>query len=66
VSGLLQSATNPENGTVSYSYDWLYRLASKIDAKGQTTAYAYDSLNRLTDVYNYSSASGPEDTSKHV
>jgi RHS repeat-associated protein len=45
--GQVTSATNPENGTASYSYDD-HLLASKTDAKNQVTNYEYDSYKRLT------------------
>ncbi|HTS46968.1 MAG TPA: RHS repeat-associated core domain-containing protein [Bryobacteraceae bacterium] len=48
VGALLLSATNPENGTVSYTYDTYKRLATKTDAKGQVFNYTYDLYNRLT------------------
>jgi len=49
---MLQSATNPENGTTNYTYDPTYRkVATKTDAKGQQIAYGYDSLARLTSVH---------------
>jgi RHS repeat-associated protein len=60
VGGFLLSATNPENGTVSYTYDALNRLASKTDAKGQQLTYAYDSYNRLTSVTWANSPSGAQ------
>lgn len=44
----LLSATNPENGTVSYTYDSNHRMTSRTDANGQTVNYTYDSLGRLT------------------
>jgi RHS repeat-associated protein len=45
----LTSATNPESGTVNYtSYDGNGNLLSKTDARGITTYYVYDALNRLT------------------
>ena len=43
----LQSATNPENGTVTYTYNSNNLLATKTDAKGVVTEYNYDSQNRL-------------------
>jgi YD repeat-containing protein len=49
VGGFLLSATNPENGTVTYTYS-SGRVASKTDAKGQQFTYQYDSLGRLTSV----------------
>lgn len=44
----LTSATNPENGTVTYSYNTDGTLAYKIDAKGQRIDYTYDSYGRVT------------------
>jgi len=49
----LLSATNPENGTVSYTNDSNNRLATKTDAKGQKLVYSYDSYNRVTQVARY-------------
>src|SRR5579862_8477835 len=49
VTGFLQSATNPENGTVTYAYG-NNLLTSKTDAKSQKLIYAYDTYNRLTSV----------------
>ena len=42
------SATNPESGTISYSYDPNGNLTSKTDARSITTSYTYDALNRVT------------------
>ena len=44
----LVSATNPENGTVAYTYDAAHRVTTRTDAKGQETDYAYDAYGRLT------------------
>jgi YD repeat-containing protein len=33
----MTSATNPENGTVTYTYDAAHRVLSRTDAKGQKT-----------------------------
>jgi YD repeat-containing protein len=43
----LQSATNPETGTVGYAYDVNGNVQSRTDARGVTTTYSYDQLNRL-------------------
>ena len=44
----LKSATNPESGTISYSYDNNGNLTTKTDARGVITNYVYDALNRVT------------------
>jgi YD repeat-containing protein len=49
----LVSSTNPENGTVSYTYDGAHHVTSRTDAKGQQTQYSYDSYGRLTEVRHY-------------
>ena len=43
----LSSSTNPETGTIGYTYDPNGNLRIKTDARGVTTSYQYDSLNRL-------------------
>ena len=50
VTAFLQSATNPETGTVTYTYNSNNLLASKTDAKGQNFTYQYDSYNRRTSI----------------
>ena len=42
----LQSATNPESGTVTYSYDLDSNVIARTDARGIKTNYSYDALNR--------------------
>jgi len=42
------SATNPENGTVSYTYNADGTLASKKHSNGNTETYTYDTYGRLT------------------
>jgi RHS repeat-associated protein len=49
----LLSATNPENGTVSYTYTWYGAVATKTDAKNQQVRYTYDDYRRLTQVSYY-------------
>jgi len=44
----LTHATNPESGTVSYTYDPNGNVATKTDARGITTTYTHDALNRVT------------------
>ena len=43
----LTSASNPETGTVGYSYDSA-RLLSKTNARGIITTFSYDALSRIT------------------
>jgi len=61
----LTSATNPENGTVTYTYNTsgngIGKVATRTDAKGQEVVYTYDSYSRLTEVQRYPT-SGTEDT----
>ncbi len=66
VTGLLQSATNPENGTVTYTYNSNNLLASKTDAKNQQIQYTYDSYNRLTQVNHFPVKGQAEDTTQRV
>ena len=64
----LITASNPESGTVCYGvwssgkcingYDANGNLSAKTDARGITTSYNYDALNRLTSK-SYSDGSGP-------
>jgi len=49
----LVSATNPENGTVTYTYDGAHHVLTRTDAKGQGTGYSYDAYGRLTAVAHY-------------
>ena len=49
----LTSATNPENGTVTYQYDASHRVTRRTDAKGQETRYTYDAYGRLTQVQHW-------------
>jgi len=44
----LTSTTNPESGTVNYSYDNNGNVLTKVDARSVTTTIAYDALNRPT------------------
>jgi len=47
-AGRLTSAMNPENGTVTYTYNADNTLQVKHDAKGQDTVYTYDSAKHVT------------------
>ncbi|HKG46248.1 MAG TPA: hypothetical protein VKB02_05950, partial [Pyrinomonadaceae bacterium] len=44
----LRTAVNPESGTVTYQYDDNANLIVKTDARGVSTHYAYDALDRVT------------------
>jgi RHS repeat-associated protein len=49
----LLSNTTPEAGTVSFSYTTWGRVSTRVDARGTTSTYSYDGLNRLTQIsYN--------------
>lgn len=53
----LRSATNPENGTITYQYDADGNLLVKTDARGVSTHVSYDAMNRaVRKWYNGSSA----------
>jgi RHS repeat-associated protein len=45
--GRLKTATTPESGAVNYTYNDSGTTATRTDARGVITNYAYDSLNRL-------------------
>ena len=49
----LLSATNSENGTVTYTYGANNLIATKVDAKNQKTVYSYNSYNRVTQVQHF-------------
>src|SRR4026208_837580 len=48
--GQLLSATNPENGTVSFTYNSDKTLATKTDAKNPQGHYSHDSYKRVTQI----------------
>jgi YD repeat-containing protein len=58
----LQTATNPETGTATYTYNADNTVATKVDAKNQKVAYVYDGQQRVTQVKRYPVSSGSEDT----
>jgi RHS repeat-associated protein len=62
-SGNMLSATNPENGTVTYSYNGAHQVTQRTDAKGQQTQYTYDGYGRLSEVRHYPTA-GTEDVNQ--
>src|SRR5271165_1264285 len=68
VGSLLLSATNPENGTVTYTYGANNLIATKLDANNQKTVYSYDSYNRVTEIQHFYYQLGGyiEDTSQQV
>jgi len=50
ITPYLLSATNPESGTVSYTYDTNGVMLTKTDAKGQQFTYGYDAYKRMTSI----------------
>jgi YD repeat-containing protein len=68
-AGRLTSATNPENGAVTYTYNGDNTLQYKHDAKGQDTVYTYDSKKRVTMVQRYPNGrgySGPKNSDQSI
>jgi RHS repeat-associated protein len=55
---LLLSATNPESGTVSYTYDSNNRPLTIVDAKGQQKRFFRDSMGRITQVHRSVTSGG--------
>jgi RHS repeat-associated protein len=49
----MTSATNPENGTVTYQYDGSHRVTKRTGAKQQETRYTYDWYGRLLEVQHW-------------
>jgi YD repeat-containing protein len=59
----LATATNPENGTITNTYNSYNKIGSRHDAKGQDVVYTYDTMARLTEVQRYPNGQGnAEDT----
>jgi RHS repeat-associated protein len=48
--GRVYQTISPDTGTTTYAYDPAGNLIAKTDAKGVTTSYVYDALNRLTKI----------------
>jgi YD repeat-containing protein len=62
----LVNATNPENGTVTYTYNSYEKVATKVDNSGQTTQYAYDTYARLVQVQHLPAGSNSPDPCQTV
>ena len=62
----LTSATNPENGTVTYQYDGSHHVTKRTDAMGQETRYLYDGYGRLTEVQHWAGSPLAELTPQRV
>jgi len=62
------SATNPENGTVTYTYDASHRVLTRTDAKNQQTKYIYNTLGQRTQVLHGTLSNGTftQDTTSTV
>src|ERR1039457_579060 len=50
IGAYLRSTTNPENATVSFTYNADGTMATKTDAKYQQLSYTYDALGRVQQV----------------
>jgi YD repeat-containing protein len=61
----MTSATNPENGAVTYTYDLAHRVTSRTDAIGQQTQYDHDAYGRVSETRHYN-ASATEITADRV
>jgi len=62
----LISATNPENGTVTYTYDGAHHVTSRTDALGEQTQYSYDFYGRLSEAQYYPCSVCDETTADRV
>jgi YD repeat-containing protein len=54
----LLTATNPENGTVTYTYNLDGTTATKVDAKGIKTEMSYDAYKRVSQMRKLTQVSG--------
>ncbi|MEZ5403660.1 MAG: RHS repeat-associated core domain-containing protein [Bryobacteraceae bacterium] len=59
--GQMTSTTNPETGTVNYTYTSNGQVATKIDAKNQKVVYGYDPYLRLTTIARHPVSTGAAD-----
>lgn len=62
VTRRLTSASNPENGTVTYTYGANGKIASRTDAKNQKVIYTYNTNQVLAQIQRYPVSGGAEDT----
>ena len=64
----LTSASNPENGTVSYEHNLDMRVSARIDAKNQRTTYSYDDYGRLRQIgyHTWNGSQWVENTGQRV
>ena len=62
----LTSATNPENGTVTYQYDGSHHVTKRTDALGQETRYTYDGYGRLTEVQHWAVSYDPHTLTSYM
>lgn len=51
--GNAQAQQSPDTGTVTHAFDAAGNLISAVDARGKSTIFRYDALNRLSNI-NYS------------
>jgi YD repeat-containing protein len=66
-AGRMTSSTNPESGTVTYTYNSDNTLQYKHDAKGQDTVYTYDIVKRVTMVQRFPNGRrNAEDTCQQI
>ena len=67
-AGDMTLATNPENGTVSYTYNAAHQVLTRTDAKNQQTQYTYDTYGNGATVKHGTLVNGTfvEDTSQAV
>jgi YD repeat-containing protein len=54
-AGKMLTETHPETGTTTFTYNADNTLNNKVDAKGQTIEFVYDSMKRVTQVKKYPS-----------
>ena len=59
VTQKVSTVTNPESGTVSFSFNADGTLNYKLDANGQKLLYAYDTDGRVTSVRRFAGGSDP-------